>query len=81
MDMDAGGLELFEGGVIGEGLFLVGERASVEVAEGAGARGRLKFVSNSRAMAWGRISGWAYGFSLEGWAGGVFYVAENSRFT
>ncbi|WP_435057480.1 hypothetical protein [Streptomyces sp. bgisy060] len=39
MDMDAGGLELFEGGVIGEGLFLVGERASVEVAEGAGARG------------------------------------------
>ncbi|MFJ8591055.1 hypothetical protein [Streptomyces sp. NPDC093598] len=34
--MNVGGLELFEGGVIGEGLFFVGKGASVAVAERRG---------------------------------------------
>lgn len=36
VDADAGGLEFFDGGVIGERLFLIGEGSTIEMMEGAG---------------------------------------------
>ncbi|MEU3064943.1 hypothetical protein [Streptomyces subrutilus] len=81
VDVDACGLEFFDGGVADDGLLLLGEEASVEVAEDEGIRRALEICVEQQGHDVRARGDCGHGGAPQvGWIGTCIDGLENPRF-